>query len=234
MSVRNPAIAFLGLIAACLITFTATAHAAAAVSPSDGTLLDYLTPVIQAFRDGSYIYAGSIALVVMVAVFRRYAPRYWPAAGGWSATDAGSAIITLVGAFGASMVAALATDHDAFTWALAWHSLEIAFGAAGGYTVIKHVIVEPYLLKCAGKGPAWLHYPMQMILWIFQETGKEPTPAERAVAGLHTIDRADIDVTVAVVSDTGTAIAHSPAAVAPLPVTVVTSTVAIQRTPTNP
>lgn len=233
MKIRSSVLAFLGLIAVCLISFSATAHAAGAVTPADGSLLDYLTPVLAAFRDGSYLYAGSIALVVAVAIFRRYTPSYWPSASDWGATDAGGAVLTIIGAFGGSMVAALATDHDAFTWPLAWHSLEIAFGAAGGYTVLKHVLIEPYLVKFAGKGPAWLHYPMQAVLWIFQETGKLPTPSEQAVAAVHAIDRPNIDVTVAVTTPDGSAIANSPATPAAQPITVISSDVAIPRTPTK-
>lgn len=232
--VRSSVLAFLGLIAVCVLSFSATAHAAGAVTPADGSLLDYLTPVINAFRDGSYLYAGSIALVGAVAVFRRYAPRYWPSAAEWSATDAGGAILTLIGAFGASMAAALLNSNDAFTWPIAWHSLQIAAGAAGGYAIIKAVIIKPYLLKLADKGPQWLHYPMQVILWVFQETGKEPSASEQAVAAIHAIDRPNNDVTVAVTTPEGSAIASSPAVASTPPITVVTSDVAVPRTPTKP
>ena len=220
----------LALIALGLISFSATAHAAAAVTPTDGTLLDTLQPVLEAFQHGHYLYAGSMALVLAVAIVRRYAPRYAPSLADWFASDLGSAALALLGAFGASMVARGAD----VTWGMVWDSLCIAFGAAGGYATIKALVIAPYLTKLAGKGPAWMHEPMQLILWIFQETGSPPTPAEQAVHALKEIDRPDIDVTVAVTTTEGTAIASSPAVAPAAPVTVVTSDVAIPRTPTKP
>lgn len=222
-----PAAATFALAFIFLGLFTATAHAANNVAGSDGSLIDLLQPVLAAFESGSYLYAGSLALVLAVALARRYGEPQYP----WLGTKAGSAILTLVGSFGASMSAALMGDGS-FSWLMVWHSLEIAFGAAGGYALVKALVVEPYLVRLADKGPAWLHSPMHLILWIFQETGKAPTATQQATKAIEAINRPDIDVTVAVTTAEGTAVATSPASVTP-PITVVTSDVAIPRTVTK-
>lgn len=219
---------------AFLLAFTATAHAAAAVEPSGGSLLDLLQPVLDAFQHGSYLYAGSLALVVAVALTRRYIePKYV-----WLSSDAGAGVLTLLGAFGASMVATFA-GGVVFEWSLVWHSLEIAFGAAGGYTVVKHVIIAPYVKHLAESGPSWLHSPMKLILWIFQEDGTAPTPSELAEAAVAVANAPQNDVVVSVTTPAGTAVASSPAVAPPAPISVVATDVlgepvapAVGRTPT--
>ena len=91
-----------------LVTFGATAHAASALEPSDGSLLDLLKPVLEAFKSGHYLFAGATCLVLVVALARRYSPRYLPKFGAWLQTDAGSALAALLMSFGASLSMTLA------------------------------------------------------------------------------------------------------------------------------
>jgi hypothetical protein len=146
-----------------LLSFGAVAHAAAAVEPVDGSLLDLFRPVYEAFLTGHYMYAGSVSLVFAVALARRYGKNV-----AWMHTDAGAAVLALLGSFGAAMAASLAGGSGP-TLEMAWRALTIAFGAAGSYAVVKATIIRPYLAHLANKGPAWVHAPAEWLLWVFQE-----------------------------------------------------------------
>lgn len=155
-----------------LLTFGATAHAAAVIEPTDGSLLDLLRPIYAAFLAGHDVYAGSLALVFSVAIARRYGTAKVP----WLSTDAGAATTTMLMAFGGAMVAAAGASATP-TWSMAGHATVVAVTAMGGYTLLLKLVVEPYLLKLATKGPAWLHSPMQLVLWVFQKALPESTAA---------------------------------------------------------
>ena len=220
---HREALAPLVVIAAFVLTFSATAHAAAAVTPADGSLWDLLTPVLEAFRSGHYLYAGSVALVAAVALVRRYLePRY-----AWLGTDAGAAGLVLAGSFGATLAATLSDGQEA-TWGMAGRALAIAFGAAGGYSAFKALIVGPYLKHLDDVGPKWLHYPMSLVLWIFQEDGHPPTPTELVQKAMGEINAPQRDVIVSVITPEGSAIASSPAVAPPAPVSI-----AVSRTTTG-
>lgn len=154
-----------------LLAFTGVAHAATAVEPTNGTLLDLLKPVLAAFGHGQKLYAGCLALVLLVAVVRRQFDK-----DAWVHTDLGAAALTLAGSFGATLAVSLAGGAGV-TWTMVWHAISIAFGAAGGYTMVKHLLVTPYLAHLADKGPAWLHAPAKLVLWIFQVAVPDAPPA---------------------------------------------------------
>ena len=212
------ALAPLVVLAAFVLTFSATAHAAAAVTPADGSLWDLLTPVLDAFRSGHYLYAGSVALVLGVALTRRYLePKY-----AWLGTDAGAAGLVLAGSFGATLAATL-SDGQSGSWTLVGRALGIAFGAAGGYAVLKATVIGPYLKHLSQVGPKWMHYPASLVLWIFSEDGKQPTPAELVQKAMGDINAPDRDVIVSVVTPAGSAVASSPAVPPPAPVSIAVS-----------
>lgn len=153
-----------------LLTFGATAHAAAALEPADGSLLDLMKPIYSAFLAGNDVYAGSLALVFGVALARRYGTARYP----WLSTDAGSAATTMLMSFGGAMVAALGAGA-APTWSMAGHATVVGVTAMGGYAALRHLVVLPYLTYLATRGPAWLHKPADLILWVFQATAPERT-----------------------------------------------------------
>ena len=202
--------------AAFILTFTATAHAAAAIEPSGGSLLDLLQPVYLAFSEGHYLWAGATCLVLVVALARRYGTEKLP----WLSTDAGSAFLVLAGSFGAALATSL-TGGIQPTWAMAFIAFKVAFMAAGGYASLKALIIKPYVTYLATKGPSWMHAPAQLILWVFQETGIPQTPAQQAVAAVAAINRPDSDVVVSVTTPSGSAVASSPAVAPAAPISVV-------------
>lgn len=164
-------------ILAFLFCFTATAFAAQIAAPTeDSTIQEMLKAILDAFQHGHKLYAGAIALMVAVAAVRKLAPK-WKALDEKVHTDLGGALMTFFGAFGASVTAKLA-DGSAPTWDTAKAAVMIAVGAAGGYTLIKKLIVEPILRPLSKKAPAWAQPIFAMIFYVFSK----PTPVEEAEA----------------------------------------------------
>lgn len=175
--VRTGAIALLTLVGA----FTATALAANAAAPEDGSWLDLLKPVWDAFANGKKLYAGSLAVFAIVALARRYAPGK---VGEWLHGEIGSPLTTLVLSFAGTMAASLADGSD-ISLAMVKSAAMIAAGAAGGYALIKKLIVEPILKPLAEKAPAWLKPAFALVFWFFDQkspTEKAEAAGEAAVA----------------------------------------------------
>lgn len=126
-----------------VVAFTGTVFAAGAASTDGGSLSDLLQPVWDAATHGHWWLAGSLALVAAVALFKRYAPGK---ARAWSHTDTGASILVLVGSFGGALATGLITaGTDAISTSLVVPALKVAFGAAGGYALIKTLVVGPLL-----------------------------------------------------------------------------------------
>ncbi len=159
------------------MSFTATAYAAGALTPDDGSLLDLARPVLDAVMHGQYWLGASLALVLLVTAFKRYAP-----AGklqDFAHSDAGASILVLLLSFGGALATALlAAGTNAVSLALLWAALKVALGAAGGYALIKNLLVDP-LMNTAwyqNSAPAWLKSVMMLLMWAFVK----PTPTEVA------------------------------------------------------
>lgn len=155
----------LAVLGAGSLAFTATAHAASVAEPSDGSLWDLLSPLLEAFKSGRYAYAGSIALVAAVALTRKYAGDLVP----WFHTDRGGATLALLGSFGATLMVRLAAPTAALTASMAWDAFMIAFIAAGGYAMVKKLVIEPIVAPLVEKFPR-LAYPLNLLLWFFDHS----------------------------------------------------------------
>jgi len=132
--------------------FLVSANASSTVSPEDGNLLDLARPVFDEVMKGNYIAAAALALVLCVAMAKRYAPGK---AGEFIKSDPGGALTTLLMAFGGAL--ATATMGGApWTWAMLPAAGKVAFFAAGGYVLLKKLIVEPVLKPLSKKTPAWM------------------------------------------------------------------------------
>lgn len=154
-----------------LATFGGTSHAASLMHADDGSMWDLLSPIYQAFAGKHYEYAGALVLVLAVAVAKRYgAPRY-----SWLRSDSGGALLVLLGSMGATLSATLA-GGAALSWDMVWRALSIAVTAAGGYTVVKHLLIVPLLAPLAAKLPARFQAWARAVLWIFD--GQPAAPAE--------------------------------------------------------
>lgn len=148
---------------ACLLAFTGTAFASQAVS-DEGSLLDLLAPVVNAVMSGNPGLAAALALVLASGVAARYAGRYVP----WANTSAARALMVLVGAFGGAVATAL-TGGAAWSLSLAWTALGVAMSAAGAYSLIKALVVEPAVKRWPWLAP-------------FAKVFEKPDPVAGAVA----------------------------------------------------
>lgn len=165
-------------------TFTFAADAAGV--PSDASLLDLARPVFDAFSGGHYAYAGALLVILLVAIAKRYlAPKVK-----FLNTDAGGAVMALALAMATAMAAGLAAPGAVITSALLKSSALIGVGAAGGYTVIKDLLIEPLLRPLIGKLPIWAQPIGGIVLWVFE--GNSNAAAELAAA-----DKAGADAVTA-------------------------------------
>ena len=144
------------------ISFTGSALAAGAVAPDDGSLLDLARPVLDAVMSGQGWMAASLALVMVVALARRYAPG---AAGDFIRSDAGGAVTSLLMSFGGATATALAATGGAPTAAMLKTALGIALGASGGYVMLKKLAV-PALRALQAKVPAWARPILALLIWV--------------------------------------------------------------------
>jgi hypothetical protein len=168
---------------AALLAFGAVAFAADQVTPSDGSLLDLLKPVYEAFAGGHYAYAAALLVILLAALAKRYLGDLWKNSSGMGFlhTDLGGTLLALVASMATAMSAALAAPGAHITLAMLWSSLLIGVGAAGGFAVLKNLVFEPVLKPLE----AWLEkkWPfltpvIGVISWIFDK----PNPVTQAEA----------------------------------------------------
>jgi hypothetical protein len=155
----------IGLSAITLVTFAATAHAQTAATPDSGSVLDLLKPVYNAFAGGQYAYMGTLLVILLVALTKRYLGDKLP----WLHSDVGGTSTALLAAAATAAAAGLATPGSHLTFALLKTSLMVGVGAAGGFAVLKALIIEPLLIPLEAKAPAWMKPLFALVLWIFDK-----------------------------------------------------------------
>lgn len=164
----------LALVAIGLVSFSAAAHAAGAVAPPSGSLLDLAKPVFSAIMAGHYIACAALALILAMAALRRYAPRA-PKIGTsltkFLNSDAGNAISTLVVSFaGAVATGTAAGVHwGGLSTHLLWTSLLVGVTAVGGYEVLLHLLAGPVLSKIEKRWPI-LKPILSLLLGVFNKS----------------------------------------------------------------
>lgn len=150
---------------AFLLSFGGIAFAADAVDPSQSASVDIAKSIFNAFSGGHYAYAAAMGLILGVALVKRYLGPKVP----WLHSDIGGTALTLSGAFGTALAAGLAAPTASVTWSLVKTSLLVGVGAAGGYSVIKKLIIEPLIKPLQAKLPAWAQPMFSVVLWIFDK-----------------------------------------------------------------
>jgi len=153
-----------------VLSFGASAWAAGAATPDDGSLLDLARPVFDAVMHGQGWLAAALALVLVVAATRRYAPKWFPNRMSWLTTDAGSTLATFLLSLGGAFATAFAAGAGP-SIAVAKMSLGVALGAAGGYQALKHLIA-PLLRALRDKLPPFARPVLDMILWVFDKPSR--------------------------------------------------------------
>lgn len=165
-----------------LVSFSAVAFAAGEAIPADGSALDLLTPVYEAFTHGNYILAGCLVVVAGVALAKRY---------GIVKSEKGMIGLAFAGAFAATLSTSAAAGTLA--WSSVWLAFKIGAGAAGGYAALKVLLVEPYLKPLQAKLPSWAQLPLSLVLWIFSKKASTPTDGEKQVAKAEAAGQAAVE-----------------------------------------
>lgn len=143
----------------------AVSTGAIAQGAAEGSEWSMLQTVLDAFRAGQSSLAAMLALVLLAAVASKYGAKKIP----FLSTGAGKALIVLVGSFGGAAASAL-VGGATMSLAIAMTALMVAVKAAGGYSLIKSLIIEP-LTPYMDKAPAWLKTPFALVAWIFSGSG---------------------------------------------------------------
>lgn len=152
------------LAAMLLMSFTATAFAQGAVAPDDASLLDLLRPVVDAVKGGQWALGGSLGVIFLMAVAKRYIPESWKA-GKFLHSDLGGMVSTFLFSFAGSLVIALTPTGATLGAAMAYAALKFAVAAIGGYTVLnqlaKALVASAWW---ADHAPAWLKSAVALVL----------------------------------------------------------------------
>ena len=177
-------LAFIGLVA-----FGATAFAAGVMTPdASESITDLARPVYDAIVAGHYIASIALALVLTVALMRRYARGRFSV---FLHSDIGGALATLLVAFfGAIAAGAVAGEGwGGLSVGLLIGSSKLAAMAAGGYTLIKKLIVDPIQASnWYSNIPAWLRSILQVAFWVFDKQSS----GEAAIAEAETVGAAAV------------------------------------------
>lgn len=155
---------FLTFIFIAFVSFTTTAFAATGLEPENGSLIDLAKPVLDAIMGGQYVLAAALALILFVAVARKFGTKYFP----FLESELGVALLLLVSSFGTALATALVAGSG-FSAGLLWMALQVAIAAAGSWKLVK--IFLEYVRPWVEKGPAWLRYIFDMVVWIFEKPG---------------------------------------------------------------
>lgn len=154
-----------------LLSFVGTS---VAFAQSDA-IIELAEPVLQAIMGGQYAAAAALALVLAVALLRRYGVKRWPALG----SAAAGSILVLVGGFGAALATSLLAG-SALSGTLAYSALKVSLLAAGGFSLLK-----PLIAALQRKAPSWLSPAFRLVSWVFDKPSKI---AAAEAAGLAAVE----------------------------------------------
>ncbi len=96
--------------------------------------------VLGAATAGKWAQLAALALVAVVWALRKFIAPKMPFFG----TGEGGAVLTVLTSFAGAFATTLLAGA-AFSWPLVWSSLQVAFLAAGGWSLAKHLL--PLLMK---------------------------------------------------------------------------------------
>lgn len=159
---KTKILTFLSTLAVAFFSFGATATAANAVAPDDGSLLDLARPVLDAIVAGHGWLAAALAVVMIVAAVRRYLPDAY--GGKFARSDVGGIVAAFAVAF-AGAVATSLTAGAAMSAGIALAAVKVALGAAGGYSILHKLAGALVATKWwAEHAPAWLKSVVALVL----------------------------------------------------------------------
>lgn len=103
------------------------------VSPDN--IEQFVNLVFDAIKGGNWWLLVALGLVLVVWLVRKLLGPKVP----WLQTQAGGAILNLVISFGGALATVLVTGQP-MGWLVALGALKVAFTAAGGWTLVKHLL----------------------------------------------------------------------------------------------
>lgn len=160
--------------------FYTTASAATAVSGDDASIVDLTRPVYDAFENHQYGLMVCLLVILLVAFVKRYLGDKVP----FLHTDTGGSLLVLVGAMATAAGAGLATPGAHVTLTLLKTALMVGVTAAGGFAMLKNLLVDPILKPLAAKAPAWMQPLFSVLFFAFDHgTSSEATIAKAVVVG---------------------------------------------------
>lgn len=158
--------------------FSATAFAAGAVSDPSSSLPDLLQALVNAFSSGHDALGGALLTIGLAAIAKRYLGDSFP----FLHTNAGGTLLALVTASATAAAASLGAPGAQMTLDLLRSSLMVGIAAAGGFAVLKNVVVEPLLAPYLKKASPFVQSIGNWVMWIFDHS----TPAAPDPLSSHT------------------------------------------------
>lgn len=159
-------------------SFSLTAHAANVVAPDDSNfLVDALKSVYDAISTHQWSLTGALAIIYLVAVIKRYLGDKVA----FLHSDAGGSLLALVGAVGTALATSL-TPGAHLTPDLLLKALQAGVAAAGGYAILKNLLVDPVLKPMVAKLPPWAQTLANLVLFAFDHGTSGATPPAAATA----------------------------------------------------
>lgn len=142
--------------------FLGTAFAANVATGDEESLLDLAKPILEAVKGGDYFLAAACALILGAAALRKYGAKRWP----FFATKPGGALLMLLASFSGAL-ATSATAGEVPSAGLAWAAFKVSIAAAGGYSLISVLVIDPLRPWMETKAPAWLRTAFNALAWVF-------------------------------------------------------------------
>lgn len=172
------------LLMLAFLGFFSAAHAATAVASDDASIVDLARPVYDAFLNHQYGLMVCLLVILVVALMKRYLGDKIP----FLHTDTGGSILVLVGATATAAGAGFATPGAHFTLALMKSALLVGITAAGGFAMLKNLLVDPILKPLAAKAPAWAQPLFSVLFFAFDHgTSADATIAKAVVVGTDAV-----------------------------------------------
>lgn len=162
-------------ILVCVAFLSFNVSAAVDQATNDTTSwLDLARPVYDAFAGHHPALGICLALVLFVALIKRYAGNT-STFGAFIHGDAGGSLLVLVGSAATAAASTLGNPGASISLDLLKQALIVGVGAAGGYAMIKSLLIEPILKPLAARAPAWAQPLFSVVFWVFDHPpGKDP------------------------------------------------------------
>lgn len=150
----------------------AAAELATVAAANQDPLVELVRLLWVAITGGEFISIVVALLVIISSLLARFGVHLSK----WFGTGAGRAVITLLVAFSGGLSSALAVGTP-ITWGVLRTVIVFALTAAGGYSLIKALIVEPLTPWMRDRAPEWLRLIWRGLTWVYDRLVKpEPSP----------------------------------------------------------